>query len=303
MSPQPPINSSGAGSPSSTSDLPDLPGFTHAYADVNNTRIHYVSGGTGPTTVLLHGWPYTWAVWRRLMPLLAETGLTVIAADLRGLGQSALENEGYSKSNVAEDIFQLTRLVGHDPINLIGADIGAMVAYAYAAAHPNEVRRLVLSESIIPGFGLEERMNPATGGYWHFGFHLQVELATFLTTGKEAAYLQPMFQMGSTAKDALEIATESYLPYYTAPGRMRAGFQHYGTLLEDGKENRARFRSKLTLPVLVLSGEFGIPHAQTLESVQHLADQVQAGIVPASGHLYARDNPSWTAARLAQFFA
>ena len=37
----------------------DMPGFTHRYAQVNGTRIHYVTGGRGPSVVLLHGWPYT----------------------------------------------------------------------------------------------------------------------------------------------------------------------------------------------------------------------------------------------------
>ena len=37
-----------------------LPRFAHHYAEVNGTRLHYVSGGQGPAVVLLHGWPYTW---------------------------------------------------------------------------------------------------------------------------------------------------------------------------------------------------------------------------------------------------
>jgi pimeloyl-ACP methyl ester carboxylesterase len=59
-----------------------------------------------------------------------------------------------------------------------------MVAYAYAAAYPAQVRRLVLAESLLPGFDLEELMNPATGGFWHFDFHLQVEVAMLLTAGR-----------------------------------------------------------------------------------------------------------------------
>lgn len=252
--------------PSAKENL-ELDSFRHEFAQVNGTRLHYVVGGNGPAVVLLHGWPYTWALWRKLMPLLALAGFTVIAPDLRCLGDSEKTESGYSKTNVARDVHELALQLEHREINLVGTDIGTMVAYAYAASYPDEVRRLVLCESLIPGFGLEELMNPATGGYWHFGFHAQVEVATMLTQGKEAAYLLPSMKMMSASPDAEDTAKTLYLPHYTAPGGMRAGFRHYETLVEDGKENRARFQGKLTMPVLVLNGERGIPQEQTLGCV------------------------------------
>ena len=280
----------------------ELPGFQHAYAEVNGTRLHYVVGGSGPAVVLLHGWPYTWAEWRKLLPLLAAAGYTAIAPDLRGLGDSAKADGGYAKSNVARDVYELVQALGFAEINLMGADIGTMVAYAYAAAYPAAVRRLVLAESLLPGFGLEELMNPATGGFWHFGFHMQVEAATMLTAGKEAAYLLPSYKRMSTSPDAEAAARQHYLPYYAAPGGMRAGFQHYATLLEDGRENRANFQTKLTMPVLVLNGERGIPQAKLLAGVQQVAADVTADLVPGGGHAIGQDNPEWLAERLTRFF-
>ena len=278
-----------------------LSGFAHHYAEVNGTRLHYVSGGQGPAIVLLHGWPYTWAEWRKLMPLLADAGLTVIAPDLRGLGDSARAESGYEKSNVAEDVRQLTHSLGFASIDLVGTDIGTFVAFAYAQRHPGEVRRLVLAESLIPGFGLEELMNPATGGYWHFGFHMQVDLATMLTQGREEAYLLPFMTMMSASPDAADTAKALFLPYYTAPGGMRAGFQHYGTLLADGAENRAAFRSRLPMPVLVLNGERGISQAQLLGCVRQVAHTIETALVPDSAHTFASDNPAWVAERLIRF--
>lgn len=301
-SPSPRENTSSDLTPVPDSPVQDLPGFLHKYALVNGTQIHYVVGGGGPAVVLLHGWPYTWAVWSKLMPLLAAAGYTTIAPDLRGLGDSRLEKSGFSKNNVAEDVRQLVLSLGIEKIDLLGMDIGTMVAYAYAANHPEEIRHLVFTESLIPGFGLEERMNPATGGYWHFGFHMQVEVATMLTAGKEAAYLLPTMSMMSTLPAAAEIALATFLPKYVAPGRMKAGFQHYGTLLQDVRDNRNAFKSKLQMPVLVLNGERGIPQNQTLESVRQIAENIQAELVPESGHLFGYDNPAWVAERLIRFF-
>ena len=277
-------------------------GFTHRYAEVNGTRIHFVIGGDGPAVLFVHGWPYAWALWRKLMPLLAKAGFTVIAPDLRGLGESAKADTGYAKTNVAEDLRQVVHTLGFETIRVVGTDIGMMVAYAYASRYPDEVSHLVLAESLIPGFGLEERMNPATGGYWHFGFHMQVEVATMLTAGKEEAYLLPTLGMMSTLADAVQTARTLYLPSYLEPGGMRAGFQHYGTLLQDGQDNRANFRGKLTMPVLVLNGERGIPQDQTLACVEQIAEHIEAELIPHSGHAFADDNPSWTAERLVRFF-
>ena len=237
------------------------------FADTNGTRLHYVTGGDGPAVVLLHGYPYTWEVWKPLLPLLVEAGYTVIAPDLRGLGFSDRPNAGYDKASVAEDVRGIVLSLGIDRIHLVGTDIGAMVAYAYASRHPDEVERFVFAESLIPGFGLEELMNPATGGYWHFGFHAQVEVATMLTAGKEGEYLMPWYGMMSAAPSAAETAARSYLPFYQARGSMRAGFRHYETLVADGRANREQLVDPLPMPTLVLSGERGIPQAQTLACV------------------------------------
>ncbi|MFG1465123.1 alpha/beta hydrolase [Xanthobacter sp. DSM 24535] len=288
--------------PTPESAVAGLPRFVHRYADVNGARLHYVIGGVGPKIVLLHGFPYTWMLWRELMPLLADAGFTVIAADLRGLGHSSKPEDGYDCLNVAEDIREIVRLSGGGPINLVGVDIGAMVAYAYASRHPQEIGALVFAESLIPGFGLEELMNPATGGYWHFGFHAQVDVASMLTEGKEAAYLLPWYGMMSAAPDASDRAKTMYLPHYAAPGGMRGGFKHYETLVADGKANRAAFAGKLPVPVLVLSGERGIPQAQTLGCVEQVATIIEADTVPQAAHTFASDNPDWVSKRLVRFF-
>lgn len=276
--------------------------FSHRTAEVSDgVRLHYVVGGQGEAVVLLHGFPFTWFEWRKVMPKLAAK-YTVIAPDLRGTGDSEKSEEGYAKTNVAEDVRQITQQLGFEEINLVGTDIGMMVAYAYAAAHPDEVRRLALCESLIPGFGLEELMNPATGGYWHFGFHMQVDIAEMLTKGKEADYLNPMWQRMSPVSGAEKAAVAEYLRCYSAPGGMRGGFQHYKTLLEDGKTNRANFHGKLKMPVLSLNGNKGIPQELTLQGVRQVAENVTAELIPDSGHAFAEENPDWVSDRLIRFF-
>jgi pimeloyl-ACP methyl ester carboxylesterase len=86
-------------------------------------------------------------MWRKVMPALAGH-YTVIAPDLRGPGGSDAPAGGYDKATLAEDIRRLLLALGRtDQVSLVGHDIGTMVSYAYAAAHPDSVRRLALLEA------------------------------------------------------------------------------------------------------------------------------------------------------------
>ena len=59
----------------------------------------------------------------------------------------------------------------------------------------------------------------------------------------------------------------------------------------------------MPMPVLVLNGEKGIPQNILLAGVREVAEQVEADIVPDSGHTLGRDNPAWVAERLIRFIA
>ena len=129
----------------STSRIPD--GFTEKTARVNGVTLNYATGGTGSAVVLLHGYPQTWYMWRKVMPALAEQ-YTVIAPDLRGSGGSDAPATGYDKASLAEDIHQLLLALGHaDEVSLVGHDIGGTVSYAYTAAHRDSIRRLTIIEA------------------------------------------------------------------------------------------------------------------------------------------------------------
>ncbi|MGL5850917.1 MAG: alpha/beta fold hydrolase, partial [Phycicoccus sp.] len=129
-------------------------GFTEHRTRVGEVRLNYVVGGRGPTLVLLHGYPQNWTMWRKVLPALAEH-YTVVAPDLRGAGRSDAPREGYDKKTLAADVHGLLAELGLDrDVRVLGHDIGTMVAYAYAAAHPEDVTRLVLSEAPIPDEGI-----------------------------------------------------------------------------------------------------------------------------------------------------
>ena len=101
--------------------------------------------------LLLHGWPQTWYEWRHVMPILAES-YTVITPDLRGLGDSSKPETGYDGATTAEDLYQLVSKLGFNKIFLVAHDIGAQTAFSFAAAHLNNVSKLVIMDYIFAGF-------------------------------------------------------------------------------------------------------------------------------------------------------
>jgi len=161
--------------------------FSHHTASVNGIQLHYVIGGHGDPVVLLHGWPETWYAWHKVMPALAKN-YTVIAPDLRGLGDSSKPLTGYDGKTVAEDIHQLVGKLGFKTIFLVGHDIGSFVVYPYTAAHSTEVKRLVVMEIPPPGFFPSPSMN---GGplLWWVIFHQTPDVPEALVQGKEMIYL------------------------------------------------------------------------------------------------------------------
>src|SRR3954464_15614832 len=156
--------------------------FSHQMASVNGIQMHYVIGGHGDPLVLLHGWPETWYAWHKVMPALAKN-YTVIAPDLRGLGDSSKPASGYDGKTVAEDIHQLITQLGFKSIYLVGHDIGAFVVYPYAAAHPAEVKKLVVMEISPPGFCPPPTVNGGPAIWWVL-LHQVPDMPEALVQGK-----------------------------------------------------------------------------------------------------------------------
>ena len=175
------------GLPAAQAKPTGLPGFRHGHTTVNGVRLHHVAGGHGDPVVLLPGWPRTWWEFRKIMPALAADR-RVIAVDLRGMGDSAKPEGGYDKKNMAADIAALVRALGHDRVDVVGSDIGAMVAFSLAANHEELVRTVTLLDVAHPEESwLRLPLLPppdATFHLWWFAFNQVRGLPEQLLTGR-----------------------------------------------------------------------------------------------------------------------
>jgi pimeloyl-ACP methyl ester carboxylesterase len=281
--------------------------FSHHTASVNGIQLHYVIGGQGEPVVLLHGWPETWYAWHKVMPALAKN-YTVIAPDLRGLGDSSKPPTGYDGNTTAEDIYQLVSQLGlGQEIYLVGHDVGAQTAYSFAAAHPNNVSKLVIMDFIFPGF-----YPPNLEGVccWWFSFHQTRDIPELLTTGNEREYLSWHYRGLAYNREAItEADIDTYVSSYSSPGGMRAGFEYYRAFPENAEQNKALSETKLKIPVLAIGGDIypalggDLPGNITLNSTQALAANVTGITVPLSGHYIAEEQPVFLVKLLNNFFS
>jgi pimeloyl-ACP methyl ester carboxylesterase len=278
--------------------------ITHHYFDTGEVVIHYARAGAGDPVVLLHGWPQSWYCWRKIMPALTQR-YTVIAPDLRGLGDSSRPLEGYDKRVVAEDIWRLTREhLKYDRYFLVGHDWGGPVAFCLAATHPEAIRRLVMLDTAVPGDG--SGTFSQHGRRWHHAFHQTPDLPEALVSGREDIYLGWFYRhYGYTAGAIDPEDIEEYLRTYRQPGALRAGFAYYRALERDVAHNQALIaRGKLTIPVLALGGgkAFG-RGVETLESLKRVAIDVRGGVIEDCGHWMAEEKPEAVSKAILEFFA
>lgn len=285
---------------------PNDPIVTHHYADVGEVLLHYVTAGDGPPVVLIHGYPQTWWEWRHQIPALAKN-YTVIAPDMRGLGDSSRPLTGYDKKTIANDIWQVVNgELGHESFYLVGHDWGGPTAYALAAAHPEAVRRLVIIDVPIPGCGGDFSQG---GRRWHHQFHMTPDLPEALTVGREDIYLAWFYRTFAYRPDAIGPEDlEEYVRTYSQPGAMRAGFNLYRAAMQDVADNEENIaRQKLPMPVLTVSGGTSYPHArgritETEESLRRVAVDVRGKTVPNCGHFVPEEAPEFLNTQLLAFF-
>jgi haloacetate dehalogenase len=152
-------------------------GFALRMIDANGVRIRVRHGGQGPGLLLLHGNPQTHVMWHKIAPRLARD-FTVVAADLRGYGDSAKppttpDHAPYSKRAMALDQVEVMRQLGFEQFFAAGHDRGGRCAYRMALDHPDKVRKLAVLD-IIPTAEAFRRADKAFGlGYWHWYFLAQ----------------------------------------------------------------------------------------------------------------------------------
>ncbi|ONI86364.1 alpha/beta hydrolase [Actinosynnema sp. ALI-1.44] len=277
-------------------------GFRSEYADVNGTRLHYVIGGEGKPVVLLGGWPHTWWEFHKVMPPLAEH-YRVVVVDIRGMNLSAKPESGYDKKTMARDIHELVRHLGFDRVDLVGHDIGAMVAFSFAANHPDAIDKLVMVDVPHPDEDLYDlTLLPKPGQalhLWWFAFNQLTALPQVLLAGNVRAlvdHLSDLMLLDPANID--EKAREIYAKAYDSPDAIRASNGWYQTFGQDAVDMKSY--APLTLPVLALTSR-PADEDYAVKSLRKSVVDPRFEPIPGTGHYIPEEQPEAMVAAIRKF--
>lgn len=277
---------------------PKNDGIMSKDAVVQDVKIHYLTAGTGPAVILLHGYTQTSRMWRPLIPLLTAK-FTVVAPDLPGIGDSAIPKDGLDLKTAAVRIHALAQSLGIHRTSVVGHDIGLMVAYAYAAMYPDEVEKLVVMDAFLPGVaGWESTFN--NPDLWHFRFHGQYPEA--LVQGRESIYFAYFWnELAADKTHSVPVVDrQAYVAAYSRPGRMRAGWAYFAAWPQTAKDFAELSKTKLNMPVMAIAGEKA--SAGTLfPQMKLVANNVTVLELKDTGHWLMEERPRETMDALQKF--
>jgi pimeloyl-ACP methyl ester carboxylesterase len=267
-------------------------------AEVDGVKLHYLTAGHGTPLILLHGYAETSRMWKPIIPQLAER-FRVIAPDLPGIGDSSIPKGGLDMKNAAIRIHALARSLGVQQAEVVGHDIGLMVAYAYAAQFPSETTKLVVMDAFLPGVeGWEAIYN--NPGIWHFRFNGPTPEA--LVAGRERTYFEYFWNdLAADKTRSLPAADrEAYIAAYSRPGRMHAGWAYFLSFQQTAKDFAQLSQTKLTMPVLAIGGEKSLGDALG-KQMQVVATNASVVVLKDTGHWILEERPKETTEALQKF--
>lgn len=270
-------------------------------AATDGAALHVRVGGQGPAVVMLHGFGDTGDMWAPLAAALAPDH-TVIVPDLRGMGLSSHPDTGYDKKTQAGDVAAVLDALDVQRAGVVAHDIGTMVAYAFTAAYPQRVTRLVLMDAPIPGTGDWDRLS-CDPRVWHFSF--QGPDVERLVAGRERIYLDRFWN--EFAADPARLGEDTrahYAALYARPGAMHSAFSQFAAFGQDARDNAASLAAggKLGVPVLAVGGEesYG-PRMAEIASAAFT--HVQGVTIPDAGHWLMEEQPQAVVAAVRAFLS
>jgi haloacetate dehalogenase len=271
----------------------------------NGIRINCWVGGRGRPVVLLHGYPQTAQMWRKLAPQLAQEHV-VVCPDLRGYGDSDKPRDGYDKRTMANDIHALMQTLGHARYAAVGHDRGGRVAHRLALDHADAVTRLSVLD-IVPTHTLFKNTGrELAAAYWHW-FYFQVpDLPEAMINAAPEVFLRHMLRSLTFRAGAIEEPMfAEYLRAFTLPGTIRAGLEDYrAAATRDYEDDERDLALRVRCPTLAIWGEFGKMHTMfdVLATWREKATDVR-GKPLASGHFIPEEAPAELLAELRGFLA
>lgn len=281
--------------------------FTDAVAEVNGQSIAYSVAGDGPPVLLLHGFPQNRMMWHGIAPALA-TKFTVIAADLRGYGDSSKPDgvAAYTFRHMAADQRALMTSLGFDQFHLVGHDRGARTAHRLALDAPKTVQSLTLMDIIPTHLLLDDLPKDVAAAYYHWFFLAQPEPFPETMIGQDTDFFYESCLTGWGGAELEDFDPEALYAYRQSwrwPDTVAAMCNDYrAAIAHDFAHDTADLGRRVTCPSLVLYGVDGAmnTHYDVPASWADRLENMQSCGLPG-GHFFPDLHPAETVDALLDF--
>jgi len=245
------------------------PQIEHHYAELSNgIRLHYVTAGQGKLMLFVHGFPEFWYEWRKQLEEFGRDHQAV-AVDMRGynLSSKPAEVEQYQMSFLVQDLRLLAERLGQKKLILVGHDWGGVVAWVFAASHPEMVEKLVIVNAPHPAvFQRELRENAAQQKASQYMLMFRSEQAEQnLSANNYAALEKAVLGAGLEKGYLTDQDRRAYLEAWSQPGALTGGLNYYragrvGPPSAQGEASRPNLAPDpaalmVKVPTLVIWGE------------------------------------------------
>jgi pimeloyl-ACP methyl ester carboxylesterase len=277
-------------------------GVEEGYADVNDVRLHYVSRGSGPLVLLLHGFPEFWYMWRRQ---LAEFGrdYRAVAVDMRGYNLSSRPSKlsDYEVPVLVADVEALADHFGAERFILVGHDWGGAVAWAFAIAHPDRLARLVIINAPHPALFIRQLLeNPGQQDASKYMLMLRSPLAeTLLSVGGYAGLLRVFSKLRSQGLFE-EKERAAYVAAWSRPGGLTGALNYYRATKLPGISAKSDASpldglpdyGRVNVPTLVVWGENDeYLRPENLDGLESFVPNLTVNRLPDASHWVVQEKP------------
>ncbi len=279
----------------------------HRSIDANGGSFHVAIAGAGPPLLLIHGWREFWRTWEAVMALLADR-FTLIAADLRGFGESSKPAGPYGAEQHAADLLAVLEALGHRQVGVVGYDVGGAVMQVLARRAPERWLGLFFFDFVHPGIGARMGTPDRLNEIWYQSFH-QMTMAPDLvgaTRNSCRAYIGHFLRRWAHRKDAFDELLEAWTDNFLRPGNLEGGFAYYRAA-HAGRlalmQGDAPPLTPIAIPTCVRWAEHDplFPYAWTDRLGESFTD-LDLAMFPGVGHFPHREDPARAAAEIAAFF-
>ena len=286
-----------------------FPGFERRRVTTSGADINLVTGGSGPPLLLLHGYPQTHVMWRKVAPRLAQD-FTLVIPDLRGYGDSSKppstpDHAAYSKRALALDQVETMATLGFERFRVAGHDRGARVTHRLLRDHPERIERAASLDIVPTLYRFETIDQKSATGSFHWFFLIQPSpFPEQMIANSCELFLRKMLGLSGTPGAHEPEAYAEYLRCFSNPETIRATCDEYraGAAI-DLEHDRADRGKKVPMPLLLLWGQrSGQGSGYDMLQVWREHAENVTGHSINSGHFIPEEKPDEVYTALHDFF-